>query len=502
MQRVASQSYGSSSRVVGAQELPNRGRELGLDPCRPERHTGRGELAPLRARAAASSVSSESSWMKPSAASCGNVSPVAVRGQRLGVERVLGAAPGDDRRPGLERQPHLAGDELLRLVDEGVDRLARRAEPEALVDELGPARLELALGDELGLRQDEVLERLVRGDQRDRRGRLVDLAALDADGAVLDHVDPADPVGAGEPVQRRDQLVRAAAPRRRATPGTPASKPITTSTGAGAVGSAVSAYGSSGGAVHGSSRMPASIARPNRFSSIENGEACFASTGIPLGERVRDLLVARPDLVAQRRDHPHARVLRLERELEAQLVVALAGAAVDDRLGAELERDLGDRLGDHGPRERGDERVLALVERVRLERLRAPARPRTRPCGRPGRRRRRRPPCRADRRLEVELLADVDEHGDDLVEAVVLLQPGDRCSSCRARPSRRARRSLSCVSFQVVRRSSLAELAPAVPSRAATKIVFSPAIVPATSAVGPPRRSPPRARSHSPAASG
>ena len=32
--------------------------------------------------------------------------------------------------------------------------------------------------------------------------------------------------------------------------------------------------------------------------------------------------------------------VRLERELEAQLVVALAGAAVHDRLGAEVERDL------------------------------------------------------------------------------------------------------------------------------------------------------------------
>ena len=37
-------------------------------------------------------------------------------------------------------------------------------------------------------------------------------------------------------------------------------------------GSEVSRYGSSGGASHGSSRIPASIERPNRFSSIENGE--------------------------------------------------------------------------------------------------------------------------------------------------------------------------------------------------------------------------------------
>ena len=125
----------------------------------------------------------------------------------------------------------------------------------------------------------------------------------------------------------------------------PCSKPITTSVGAGALaGSLVSAYGSSGGAFQGSSSTPASIARPKRFSSIEYGDAGGLHDRDALGDRVLDLLVARPDPVAERRDHLHARVVRLERELEAELVVALAGAAVDDRLGAELERDLGDGL--------------------------------------------------------------------------------------------------------------------------------------------------------------
>ena len=65
--------------------------------------------------------------------------------------------------------------------------------------------------------------------------------------------------------------------------GSPCSNPITISTGSGAVaGSEVSAYGSSGGAVHGSSSMPASIERPNRFSSIEYGEAAVCVIGIPL----------------------------------------------------------------------------------------------------------------------------------------------------------------------------------------------------------------------------
>ena len=150
--------------------------------------------------------------------------------------------------------------------------------------------------------------------------------------------------------------------------------------------------------------------------------------------RVDDLLVARPDLVAQRRDHLHARVARLEGELEAELVVALAGAAVDDRLGAEVLGDPGDRLGDDRPRERGDERVLALVERVREQRLRdLLVRERVlavdeHDVGRAGR------VAARDRRLEVGVLADVDQHRDDLVEAVVLLQPRDRAA--RVEPAR------------------------------------------------------------------
>ena len=86
---------------------------------------------------------------------------------------------------------------LLRLVDEGVQRALERREPQAVVDQLGPALLDAALeAGEVALDGD-VLELLVRGDQRDRAGGLVDLAALDADQPVLDHVEPADALRAG-----------------------------------------------------------------------------------------------------------------------------------------------------------------------------------------------------------------------------------------------------------------------------------------------------------------
>ena len=159
-----------------------------------------------RARAAASSTSSEEILTKPSRRRVREGLAGAVGGQRLGVEHVRRAAAGDDGGVRPQLDAHLALDELLRLVDERVDRLARRAEPEALVDELRPALLEAALDPRLVLRQDDVLERRVRRDQHDRGRRLVHLAALDPDGAVLDHVDPPDPVRAGERVQPRDEL--------------------------------------------------------------------------------------------------------------------------------------------------------------------------------------------------------------------------------------------------------------------------------------------------------
>ena len=53
------------------------------------------------------------------------------------------------------------------------------------------------------------------------------------------------------------------------------------------------------------------------------------------------------------------------RDVEADLVVALAGAAVGDRVGALALGDLDEQLRDERPGERGGQRIGALVERVR-----------------------------------------------------------------------------------------------------------------------------------------
>ena len=120
------------------------------------------------------------------------------------------------QEPGARREADLAGHRALGGGEEGVEGLLERREPEAVVDELGPAGLEagLLVGD-VALEGD-VLEIGVGQDQRQRRRALVDLAALDADAAVLDHVEPAPAVAADDGGQLGDEVVRARSVRRRA----------------------------------------------------------------------------------------------------------------------------------------------------------------------------------------------------------------------------------------------------------------------------------------------
>ena len=62
----------------------------------------------------------------------------------------------------------------------------------------------------------------------------------------------------------------------------PPSNSTTTSIGVGAAdGSTVHSYASAGGVTHGSSRMPVSHYRPQRFTSIEYGDAFVTGISIP-----------------------------------------------------------------------------------------------------------------------------------------------------------------------------------------------------------------------------
>ena len=62
-----------------------------------------------------------------------------------------------------------------------------------------------------------------------------------------------------------------------------------------------------------------------------------------------------------------AGIERVGGELEPHLVVALAGRAMGDGVGAGLLGDLDEVLGDHRAGDRGAEQVLALIERIGAE---------------------------------------------------------------------------------------------------------------------------------------
>ena len=64
------------------------------------------------------------------------------------------------------------------------------------------------------------------------------------------------------------------------------------------------------------------------------------------------------------RDHPDIGFERVIAQLEADLVIALAGGAVTDGVGAGQPRDLDLALGDQRPGDRGAEQVLALIDGV------------------------------------------------------------------------------------------------------------------------------------------
>src|SRR5437879_12176803 len=100
----------------------------------------------------------------------------------------------------MEREANRPADGALCALDVGVEVAPVTGEPLALVHEARVLRRDRSLETRsLGV-EHHVLEGPVRGVQDDGRRRLVDLARLDSHEAVLDHVDAADAVQAGQTV--------------------------------------------------------------------------------------------------------------------------------------------------------------------------------------------------------------------------------------------------------------------------------------------------------------
>ena len=106
------------------------------------------------------------------------------------------------------------GHALLHVVDVGVERLAQRREPEAVVDGVGVLQADSARESIALPRHHHLLQLLVRLMQDDGRRRFVDLPRLAADQPVLDHVDAADAVRTRDRAQTGNQFQHRTSRRR------------------------------------------------------------------------------------------------------------------------------------------------------------------------------------------------------------------------------------------------------------------------------------------------
>ena len=127
-----------------------------------------------------------------------------VSGQVKVIEGLLRAAAIDSDAPLVQNQADVAGDVLLSGLDERVEGTLQRGKPQTVVDLFRPTGVDQALVScQLALHGD-VFESLVCGDEDHGAGGFVNLTRLDADKAVLDHVESTDALGTTTAVELFD----------------------------------------------------------------------------------------------------------------------------------------------------------------------------------------------------------------------------------------------------------------------------------------------------------
>src|SRR5207302_11348596 len=124
-------------------------------------------------------------------------------GEAVEASRRLSA--DDARRTLVELQARHALDILLALVDQRLQHLALRGEPEAVVDQLGIARHQLVLQMRGAAVEGQALDRAMGGLQDGSARRLVDAPRPHADKPVLDEIEPAYTMPPADLVQTLEQ---------------------------------------------------------------------------------------------------------------------------------------------------------------------------------------------------------------------------------------------------------------------------------------------------------
>ena len=334
--------------------------------------------------------------------------------------------PADHLRRTLEQlEPHIAGDVALSFRDERVKRVAQGAEPQAVVDHLGPLLSDQVFETRDLFRKGDVLQCLVGLQQEHRSRSLIDLARLDTDEAILQVIDPSDTVLATNSVEFGHEpkgVNRFTFERyRQSMLETNLHVRGFVRTVARISGPAVDVAWRFGPGVLQHPRLDRSspqvfigrVGRPHRGRHLD---------AVPGG--VLDLVVAVHAPLADRCDH-----LEVWREggrghVESHLVVALAGAAVRDGGRTLAARHLDHHRRDQRAAERGRERVFLLVHGTGLQRGPHEELEEGRPSVRDIGRRRADFQCARLDRVEVLLLTQVDGERDHVPAEI--FQPPDR----------------------------------------------------------------------------
>ena len=278
------------------------------------------------------------------------------------VQRTLGAAAGGYAVALVQPHPHLAGNIPLRAGDIGVQIPPVRREPEAVVHQVGVFLRYPFLETRLLAGQRHRLQRPVRRVQRYGGRRFVHFPRLDAHQPVLHMVNAPDAVAPGQPVQMRNQVH--------------AGHPFAVQGHRDALLKADFHIGRRIGGGAGVRRPFVGVLRRLRPGILQFAGLGAAAPQVFVGAVLAvgrgDGQVALPGVLhlvlpvhpplADGGDNRHAGREGSDAHLNANLVVALAGAAVGDGRCAVLLRRLGQAAGNQRPAQRRRQRILPLVD--------------------------------------------------------------------------------------------------------------------------------------------